>query len=159
MADDKDAAAVKPSTITLYPPAIGPLIALDPKEIERGGGMYQAHGLERHVNTYALTDSDLDLLESTAPLFAISIAVASFFGSTVLACALAGATFSSRHDWNAQQWGLFYYAPLGAGCITAVAAILAVITGIRQSKAKTRIKKESYVPGTYVPDARANASG
>jgi hypothetical protein len=151
MADEITSAAAAPLASTA-PVVINPIVALDSKTIERGG-TYQAHGLERHVNTYTLTDSDLDLLESAGPLFALCIAIASFFGSIVVACFLAGATFPSSTQWNAQQWGLFYYAPRGAVVITLVSAILALITGIRRSRAGERIKKESFVPGTYVRPA------
>src|SRR5437773_12083931 len=88
-----------------------------------GDGMYRAHGLERHVNTYTLTDSDMDLLESSGPPFDLSIAVSSFFGSIAIACYLAGATLP-KAQWDAQQWALFYYAPRGCAVISVLSTIL-----------------------------------
>src|ERR1700720_2849933 len=73
-----------------------------------GGGMYRAHDLERHVNTYTLTDSDLDLMESAGPAVDLCIALASFFGSTAITSYLAGVTIPCA-QWTPQQWGLFYY--------------------------------------------------
>lgn len=115
------------------------------------GGMYRAHDLERHVKTYTLTDSDMDLLESGGLLFDSCLAVSSFFGSVTVTGFLAGATLPSQ-NWTAQQWALFYYCPRACLVITIVVAGLVIITGIRRSKARKRIRKESFAPGTYVPE-------
>lgn len=118
------------------------------------GGMYRAHDLERHVDTYTLTDSDMDLMESAGPLFDICIAVASFFGSTTVTCYLSDKTILPER-WTAQQYALFYYAPAICIVLTGVSAFLAFITWKRRSGARTRIKRESFVPGTYVSQRSA----
>lgn len=118
-----------------------------------GGGMYRAHDLERHVNTYTLTDSDLDLMEGSGPLFDFCLALALFFGSVAITCYLSGVTVPHT-QWTAQQFALFYYVPLGSIVIFLASTLLTVMIGVRRSSARKRIKKESFVPGTYVPETR-----
>jgi hypothetical protein len=126
--------------------------SIDPKASGAGSPTaegYVAHPLERHVNTYRLNDSDLDLMEGSGPLFDFCLGIGLFFGSVAITCYLAGITLK-QDDWTAQQYALFYYVPLGCLGLFVAATILAVITGVHRSKARKRIKEESYVPGTYV---------
>jgi hypothetical protein len=116
---------------------------------QAGGGMLRSHDLERHVNTYTLTDSDMDLMESAGPAVEFCIALASFFGSTAITSYLAGVTIPQA-QWTPRQWGMFYYGASTCLVIAAAAAIFGVVQFRRRSAARRRVKKESFAPGTYV---------
>ena len=138
-------------------PPTSPSIATIPAADVSSGGMYRAHGLERHVTTYTLTESDMDLLGSGSFALNACTAAASFFASMAATGFLGGATLSSGH-WTTQQWALFYYIPVLCIALAVIFALLACFFGIQRHTARERIRRESFTPGTYVPGGPAGVA-
>jgi hypothetical protein len=120
---------------------------------EISSGMYRAHGLERHVAAYSVTESDMDLLNSTGLTVNACIAIASCFLSLAASFYLSGQTIPVP-NWTSQQYALFDYAPIGCLFIAVVASLIGAIAFKRGYDTKQRIKQESFIPGTYTLQAQ-----
>lgn len=145
MANEKEAAAVQSSALTIQPPPIGPLLALDSKDFERGGPV-QMHPTEQHMITYALTDDQLDYIESGGVRFTILSTVSATLWSAALACYLSGQTLVGT--WTAAQYAAFAVAPIFSGGLAVASTIWAVAEFRAAAKRKGRIKARSFEPGT-----------
>lgn len=125
---------------------VGPEKAVGPERLE---GMFRAHGLERHVKVYTLTDSDMELLGLLGAIFDICTGTGFFFFSTAITCFLAGGATAPKTSWTAQQYALFQYTPWGCIVITVISFILGGVVFCRRKSTRDKIKQESFTPGTY----------
>lgn len=145
MADEKEAVAVQSSAVAVHPVAIGSLAALDSKEFERGAPL-QMHPTEQHMITYALTDDQLDFIESGGIRFTILSTVSATLWSAALACFLSGQTLNGT--WTAAQYAAFAVAPIFSAILAVASTVWAVVEFSAAAKRKGRIKARSFEPGT-----------
>ena len=108
--------------------------------------MVVLHTTEQHMITYGISEDQLEFIGSAGARFTVWTAVASFFWSATITCALSGLTVVGT--WTATQISAFAIAPIASAVLAVGASILAKSEFTQHGRQVERIKTRSYAPGT-----------